>query len=136
MRPSLTPRRLAYRCPVKDAKALGLRDPRVGKDELRRAYIQKAKAAHPDAGGSTAAFQSLQRAHDRLLEFQRERAAGALRERRYQSRMHAKTDFADRITHALSRPLGNLVSTKTKLRSRAQRLVPVIQARRRESPSA
>ena len=50
MRPSLTPRRtLAYRCPVKDAKALGLRDPRVGKDELRRAYIQKAKAAHPDA---------------------------------------------------------------------------------------
>ncbi|KAK7253891.1 hypothetical protein SO694_00002882 [Aureococcus anophagefferens] len=79
-----------YHCPVKDAQRLGLDDPRVSKDALRK----------------------------RLLAFRSERAAGALRERRFQSKYHAKSDFADRITHVLSRPLGNLVSTQTKLRFR------------------
>ncbi|EGB08754.1 hypothetical protein AURANDRAFT_63917 [Aureococcus anophagefferens] len=94
-----------YHCPVKDAQRLGLDDPR-------------AKKAHPDAGGSAASFRGVADAHERLLAFRSERAAGALRERRFQSKYHAKSDFADRITHVLSRPLGNLVSTQTKLRFR------------------
>ena len=105
-----------YHCPVKDAQRLGLDDPRVSKDALRKAC--EAKKAHPDAGGSAASFRGVADAHERLLAFRSERAAGALRERRFQSKYHAKSDFADRITHVLSRPLGNLVSTQTKLRFR------------------
>ena len=107
-----------YHCPVKDAQRLGLDDPRVSKDALRKAYLREAKKAHPDAGGSAASFRGVADAHERLLAFRSERAAGALRERRFQSKYHAKSDFADRITHVLSRPLGNLVSTQTKLRFR------------------
>jgi len=107
-----------YHCPVKDAQRLGLDDPRVSKDALRKAFLREAKKAHPDAGGSAASFRGVADAHERLLAFRSERAAGALRERRFQSKYHAKSDFADRITHVLSRPLGNLVSTQTKLRFR------------------
>ena len=46
-----------YHCPVKDAQRLGLDDPRVSKDALRKAYLREAKKAHPDAGGSAASFR-------------------------------------------------------------------------------
>ncbi len=34
------------------------------KDEIRKAFIEKAKKAHPDAGGTTEEFQELQKAYE------------------------------------------------------------------------
>ena len=50
----------------KDAKALGLKSPVANPAAVRRAYIQKAKAAHPDAGGTKQEFQNIQAAYERL----------------------------------------------------------------------
>lgn len=42
-------------------------------DDIRRAYRAKAKAAHPDTGGSEEAFQALSRAHAVLSDMERRR---------------------------------------------------------------
>ena len=46
---------------------LGL-GPRPTPDEVQTAYREKAKAAHPDAGGSTAAMAELNAARDAALK--------------------------------------------------------------------
>ena len=38
-------------------------------EDVKEAYIEKAKTAHPDAGGSTEQFIALQEAYERSLEF-------------------------------------------------------------------
>ena len=42
---------------------------------VRAAYIKKAKAAHPDAGGTKQEFQNIQAAYERLGTQRRHQAA-------------------------------------------------------------
>jgi hypothetical protein len=49
-------------------EALGLLPPYTPED-VRMAYHERAKQAHPDHGGSVADFVKLQEAHDRALEY-------------------------------------------------------------------
>ena len=49
-----------------DLNALGLERMPSSKHELRRAYRAAAKAAHPDGGGSAAAFRAVSAAFERL----------------------------------------------------------------------
>jgi hypothetical protein len=49
---------------------LGLRPP-VTEEDVRQAYLAKAKAMHPDRGGDPALFIGLQKAHEEALEFVR-----------------------------------------------------------------
>lgn len=37
-------------------------------EQVKAAYIEKAKTTHPDGGGTAEAFQELQRAHDAAHE--------------------------------------------------------------------
>ncbi len=56
---------------------LGVAPPYVMED-VKRAYLEKAKLAHPDRGGSTAAFNEVQQAFERaqaFLEFRTDRRA-------------------------------------------------------------
>ena len=47
---------------------LGLAPPYAAED-VKQAYLEKAKQAHPDRGGSTAAFNELQQAYERAQEY-------------------------------------------------------------------
>ena len=96
-------------CPLKAASELGLEKPLCSAADLSTAYRQRVMLTHPDRGGSAAHFRRVNDAYERLKQFNADAALGLLRERRYQDRYHAKTCFGDRITHVLSRPLGNLV---------------------------
>ena len=77
---------------------------------VRAAYLRKAKASHPDAGGTKQEFQTVQAAYERLGT-QRKRQASI--DQRYYARR--PNDIIDRINHHLSRPLGNLVPTRYKI---------------------
>lgn len=88
---------------------------------VRAAYLRKAKASHPDAGGSTKAFQDVQSAFERLGT--QRRAQAAIDERFYARRSNG---FIDRINHRLSRPLGNLVPTRYKIAFRLGALVLIL----------
>ena len=50
----------------KDAQALGLKSPVATPAAVRAAYLRKAKASHPDAGGTKQEFQTVQAAYERL----------------------------------------------------------------------
>ena len=50
----------------KDAQALGLESPVATPAAVRAAYLRKAKASHPDAGGTKQEFQTIQAAYERL----------------------------------------------------------------------
>ena len=105
----------------KDAKTLGLKSPVATPAAVRAAYLRKAKASHPDAGGSTKAFQDVQSAFERLGT--QRTAQAAIDERFYVRR---SSDFIDRINHRLSRPLGNLVPTRYKIAFRLGALVLIL----------
>ena len=105
----------------KDAKALGLKSPVATPAAVRAAYLRKAKASHPDAGGTKQEFQTVQAAYERLGT-QRTRQA-AIDERYYARRPN---DIIDRINHRLSRPLGNLVPTRYKVAFRLGALFLVL----------
>jgi hypothetical protein len=47
---------------------LGLAPPYAAED-VKQAYLEKAKLAHPDRGGSTAAFNEIQQAYERAQEY-------------------------------------------------------------------
>jgi hypothetical protein len=47
---------------------LGLAPPYAAED-VKQAYLEKAKLAHPDRGGSTAAFNEIQQAFERAQEY-------------------------------------------------------------------
>ena len=59
----------------KDAKALGLKSPVATPAAVRAAYLRKAKASHPDAGGTKQEFQTVQAAYERLGTQRRHQAA-------------------------------------------------------------
>ncbi len=105
----------------KDAKALGLKSPVASPAAVRAAYIKKAKAAHPDAGGTKQEFQTVQAAYERLGTQRRHQA-------RVDARYYARrpNDVIDRINHRLSRPLGNLVPTRYKIAFRLGALFLVL----------
>ena len=88
---------------------------------VRAAYIKKAKASHPDAGGTKHEFQTIQAAYERLGTQRRHQAA--VDERYYARRPN---DIIDRINHRLSRPLGNLVPTRYKVAFRLGALLLVL----------
>ena len=88
---------------------------------VRAAYLRKARASHPDAGGTKQEFQTIQAAYERLGT-QRKRQA-AIDERYYSRRPN---DVIDRINHRLSRPLGNLVPTRYKIAFRLGALFLVL----------
>ena len=94
----------------KDATKLGLKSPVATPAAVRAAYIKKAKAAHPDAGGTKQEFQTVQAAYERLGTQRRHQAR--IDERYYARRPN---DIIDRINHRLSRPLGNLIPTRYKI---------------------
>ena len=105
----------------KDAKALGLKSPVATPAAVRAAYLRKAKASHPDAGGTKQEFQTIQAAYERLGTQRRHQAAV---DARYYSRR--PNDVIDRINHRLSRPLGNLVPTRYKIAFRLGALFLVL----------
>ena len=82
----------------KDATKLGLKSPVASPAAVRAAYIKKAKAAHPDAGGTKQEFQNIQAAYERLGTQRRHQAAV---DARYYARR--PNDIIDRINHRLSR---------------------------------
>ena len=82
----------------KDAKALGLKSPVATPAAVRAAYLRKAKASHPDAGGTKQEFQNIQAAYERLGTQRRHQAR--IDERYYSRRPN---DIIDRINHRLSR---------------------------------
>ena len=82
----------------KDATKLGLKSPVATPAAVRAAYIKKAKAAHPDAGGTKQEFQNIQAAYERLGTQRRHQAAV---DARYYARR--PNDIIDRINHRLSR---------------------------------
>ena len=82
----------------KDAKALGLKSPVATPAAVRAAYLRKAKASHPDAGGTKQEFQTIQAAYERLGTQRRHQAAV---DARYYARR--PNDIIDRINHRLSR---------------------------------
>ena len=88
---------------------------------VRAAYLRKARASHPDAGGTKQEFQTIQAAYERLGT-QRKRQASI--DERYYSRR--PNDVIDRINHRLSRPLGNLVPTRYKIAFRLGALLLVL----------
>ena len=90
-------------------------------DAVRRAYLRKARSSHPDAGGTTREFQTIQAAYERLGTQRRHQAAV---DARYYARR--PNDIIDRINHRLSRPLGNLVPTRYKIAFRLGALVLVL----------
>ncbi len=53
--------------PLADFTLLGL-TPKATRVEIRRAFLVKAKAAHPDHGGSAESFRMLMEAYHRLTE--------------------------------------------------------------------
>jgi hypothetical protein len=53
--------------PRADLALLGL-TPQASRVEIRRAFLMKAKTAHPDLGGNADAFRSLMEAYHRLTE--------------------------------------------------------------------
>ena len=65
---------------------------------VRAAYLRKAKASHPDAGGTKQEFQTIQAAYERLGTQRRHQAAV---DARYYARR--PNDIIDRINHRLSR---------------------------------
>ena len=105
----------------KDATKLGLKSPVATPAAVRAAYIKKAKAAHPDAGGTKQEFQNIQAAYERLGTQRRHQA-------RVDARYYARrpNDVIDRINHRLSRPLGNLVPTRYKVAFRLGALFLVL----------
>ena len=105
----------------KDAKALGLKSPVATPAAVRAAYLRKAKASHPDAGGTKQEFQNIQAAYERLGTQRRHQA-------RVDARYYARrpNDIIDRINHRLSRPLGNLVPTRYKIAFRLGALFLVL----------
>ena len=105
----------------KDAKALGLKSPVATPAAVRAAYLRKAKASHPDAGGTKQEFQTVQAAYERLGTQRRHQAR--IDERYYARRPN---NIIDRINHRLSRPLGNLVPTRYKIAFRLGALVLVL----------
>ena len=105
----------------KDATKLGLKSPVATPAAVRAAYIKKAKAAHPDAGGTKQEFQNIQAAYERLGTQRRHQAAV---DARYYARR--PNDVIDRINHRLSRPLGNLVPTRYKIAFRLGALFLVL----------
>ena len=105
----------------KDAKALGLKSPVATPAAVRAAYLRKAKASHPDAGGTKQEFQNIQAAYERLGTQRRHQAAV---DARYYARR--PNDIIDRINHRLSRPLGNLVPTRYKVAFRLGALFLVL----------
>ena len=105
----------------KDAKALGLKSPVATPAAVRAAYLRKARASHPDAGGTKQEFQNIQAAYERLGT--QRRAQAAIDERYYSRRPN---DVIDRINHRLSRPLGNLVPTRYKIAFRLGALFLVL----------
>ena len=88
---------------------------------VRAAYLRKARASHPDAGGTKQEFQNIQAAYERLGT--QRRAQAAIDERYYSRRPN---DVIDRINHRLSRPLGNLVPTRYKIAFRLGALFLVL----------
>ena len=76
----------------KDAKALGLESPVATPAAVRAAYLRKAKASHPDAGGTKQEFQNIQAAYERLGTQRRHQAAV---DARYYARR--PNDIIDRI---------------------------------------
>ena len=88
---------------------------------MRAAYLRKARASHPDAGGTKQEFQNIQAAYERLGT--QRRAQAAIDERYYARRPN---DVIDRINHRLSRPLGNLVPTRYKIAFRLGALFLVL----------
>ena len=105
----------------KDATKLGLKSPVASPAAVRAAYIKKAKAAHPDAGGTKQEFQNIQAAYERLGTQRRHQAAV---DARYYARR--PNDVIDRINHRLSRPLGSLVPTRYKVAFRLGALFLVL----------
>ena len=63
---------------------------------VRAAYLRKAKASHPDAGGTKQEFQNIQAAYERLGTQRRHQAAV---DARYYARR--PNDIIDRINHRL-----------------------------------
>ena len=88
---------------------------------MRAAYLRKARASHPDAGGTKQEFQNIQAAYERLGT--QRRAQAAIDERYYARRPN---DVIDRINHRLSRPLGSLVPTRYKIAFRLGALFLVL----------
>lgn len=62
--------------------ALGV-DPDADPEAIRRAYRERAKRHHPDAGGDAGEFRRLTTARDVLLDEERRRRYDALGHRRY-----------------------------------------------------
>ena len=84
----------------KDATKLGLKSPVASPAAVRAAYIKKAKAAHPDAGGTKQEFQTIQAAYERLGTQRRHQA-------RVDARYYARrpNDIIDRINLCGNQPV-------------------------------
>lgn len=75
-----------------DAKVLGLSTSNPSQEELKRAYKQAARSAHPDAGGSAEAFQRVNQAYQRMMK-------------RYPDGLQ-KAVYGDRVYSVIESPFG------------------------------
>ena len=89
----------------KDATKLGLKSPVASPEVVRAAYIKKAKASHPDAGGTKQEFQNIQAAYERLGTQRRHQAAV---DARYYARR--PNDIIDRINLCGNQPVRRVLS--------------------------
>jgi curved DNA-binding protein CbpA len=71
--------------------------PGASEQDLRRAFRQAVRAAHPDGGGTSGDLAALRRARDVLLQELRRNPASVGRERVFVSRRRPLVKAADRL---------------------------------------
>lgn len=85
-------------------------DKKASKEEIRKAYRKKARAVHPDTGGSPEKFALVKRAHDILTDEERRRKYDTTGDESEAKVNNEQSDVVNCLVFALETVLGKIES--------------------------